>query len=104
MDKNVFPAGSYVVLLSSCAGNDNWKHSLPEQHIYQLREDSATYKFRVERNIVGTPDGWSTTALDSRLNKLSLRAATEEEIKAYDKGIRKVADIVPLNNLIYQIY
>lgn len=83
-DLNVFPKDSYVVLLSSCDGNNCWEHYIPEGFCYQLREDSNTFNFRIKQNTKGRADGWG----DSPHNKLKLRAATPTEIivyKALDK-------------------
>lgn len=84
VDPNIFPKDSYVVLLSSCTGNNCWQ-SIPEGYCYQLREISSTFNFKITKDInLNKSNGWSGSAHD----KLELRAATPTEIivyKALDK-------------------
>lgn len=101
MDKNVFPKGTYVVLLSSCDGKNNWASQLPEGYIYKLREDSTSFNFMVDKDINGSREnGWGTKK-EGYKSELLLRAATQDEIDAYEQGIMRVADVKPS---IYQIY
>jgi len=102
MDKNIFPAGTYVVHLSCCSGVDSWGDSdIPINHIYKLREASSSFRFLIEKDMgKSTTNGWSTGNLNFN-SELLLREATPEEIKMYHRGIRKtVANPIPN----YQIY
>jgi hypothetical protein len=76
-----FKADSYIVLLSTCNGNDTeWEDDLPINHVYQLREDSNAFRFRVLIDKKGnTNNGWSVSLPNNSQNKLKLRLATDTE-------------------------
>ncbi len=84
VDPNVFPKGSYVVLLSTCNGESGvWGESMPVNYVYQLREDSSTHRFLLVKDALGNSDnGWQVQdkTYDS---KLKLRAATLTERDLY---------------------
>ena len=76
--------GEYVVLLSSCDGQNCWKNSMPENYCYKLKEDSYIDYFIIELDTKGSStNGWTCNKeFDSKLN---LRYATTKEIAKYDK-------------------
>lgn len=84
-DSNVFPKGTYIVLLSSCEGGSRWGDSIPNNHIYQLKEDSTTFYIMLEKDCTGSSsNGWIINPSNSAgFDKMKLRRATEEEIAAY---------------------
>lgn len=87
VDPNVFPKGSYVVLLSTCDGNPRvWGNSIPVNCIYQLSKDSNSRCFYMAKDTRGNVDnGWSVDEESTFDSKLKLRAATTEEIALYQK-------------------
>lgn len=84
IDTNIFPKGTHIVLLSSCDGSNVWGYKIPNNYIYKLRGDSSTFNLSLEKDAVGGQNGWSTVK-PSVYNKMRLRAATPEEIAAYEK-------------------
>lgn len=95
-DPNIFPVGSYVVLLHTCCDDQKvWQRSMPINHVYKLREASSTFRFYIEKDCTGsTSNAWYTTD-QSANNQLKLRAATDCEIAEY-KRIDKPFDITKL--------
>jgi hypothetical protein len=91
-DSNVFPAGSYVVLLASCDVGVKWK-GIPINHCYKLEQESNSNHFFINKDTEGSiSNGWYHTPYDS---KLKLRAATPEEIAEYKK-LGKPFDVTTL--------
>lgn len=87
VDPNVFPKGSYVVLLSTCDGDPRiWGNSIPVNYIYQLSRDSNSRCFFMAKDTRGNVNnGWSVDEESTFDSKLKLRAATTEEIALYQK-------------------
>ena len=87
VDPNVFPKGSYVVLLSTCDGESGvWGDCIPINYIYQLSRDSNSRCFYMAKDTRGNVDnGWSVDEESTFDSKLKLRAATTEEIALYQK-------------------
>lgn len=104
MNKNVFPKGSYIVLLSSCTGDDNWAPIIPEGYVYRLTEDSSEYSFNIEKDCSGRGNGWTLTKNADDKEKYDhflLRAAFPEEIVRYEAAIGPVEC---MKELTYQIF
>lgn len=81
----LFKKGDYVVLLSTCTGEDIWDDSMPINYVYKLRENCYKNSFHVEKDIQrNLSNGWSCSTLSSNLNKLKFRLATAEEIYIYN--------------------
>jgi hypothetical protein len=80
-----FKKDDYVVLLSTANGVDTeWEDELPINHVYQLREDSNAFRFRVLIDNKGsTSNGWSIDLPNDKHNKLKLRLATDTEKYSY---------------------
>ncbi len=87
VDPNVFPKGSYVVLLSTCDGDPIiWGDSIPINYVYQLRRDSNSRRFYMAKDTRGNVgNGWGVDEKTTYDSKLKLRAATTEEIALYKK-------------------
>jgi len=100
-DPNVFPAGSYVVLLAGCTGEDTWgKDGIPVNHCYKLTTDSNSNSFYPDTDAnESTTNGWSSVNYNS---KLKLRAATQEEIAEY-KRLSRPFDVTLLKKKSFQI-
>lgn len=99
VDENVFKAGEYVVLLSSCDGKNCWAHhgGWPENYCYELAEDSNSFYLTTVQSTNGyNGNHWGSNAegkeKDKEINKLKLRAATSQEI-AYYKAYNKPFDV-----------
>lgn len=111
LDTNMFPAGTYVVLLNTCSEDPNvWKLSMSVGFCYLLRSASDTFTFHIAQdNKGGNSNGWSIGShSDNRPNKLKLRAASDQEIaeykrlgKPYDTTLLK-HELQIINN--YQIF
>lgn len=80
--ENEFKKGDYVVLLSTCDGKILWSN-IPINHCYKLTQDSTTYNFMIELDMIGSKtNGWSIL-YDEIFNKLKLRKATQQEEEMY---------------------
>ena len=83
--------GDYVILLSSCTGNDNWNRTgsgIPVDHVYKLSTDCFINDFHIVKDRGGsTNNGWSCSSLstDGSNSKLAIRLATKNEIEYYLK-------------------
>lgn len=100
--KNEFKKGDYIVLLTSCDGGNCWSNSIPVNHVYKLKEDYDKKHFYPELDINGSKNnGWHTTKNDNEYkSRMTARAATAEEIAAYDKENKPVhiKYAIPLEN------
>lgn len=108
VDLNVFPAGTYVVLLSTCNGVPKvWRDCMTIGFCYRLRKASDTYNFHVEQdNKGGLNNGWSVSlGMGHRPNQLKLRLASDQEVAEYNR-LGKPYDVTKLTQIIndYQIY
>lgn len=100
-DPNVFPAGSYVVLLASCNGGNCWSN-MPINHCYKLRNESATNRFYPEVDAKrNTSNGWRYSGTDNSVLKLKLRAATPKEIAEYDR-LGKPFDVTKMSDALLE--
>jgi len=85
-----FKKGSYVVLLSSCNGNDCWQNDIPEGYCYKLSKDCTKSYFYIEKDVVGDKNGWDYDGVGGKIprgdknGKLKLREATIGEVMYYD--------------------
>lgn len=102
VDPNVFPKGSYVVLLSTCSGDPRgWRNSIPVNYIYQLSKDSNSRCFYMVKDAIGNIDnGWDVDEKRTFDSKLKLRAATTEEIALYQKHDKPIS-IFDLSDVTY---
>lgn len=81
----LFKKGDYVVLLSTCNGEDIWSHSMPINYVYKLREKCYQNSFYVEKDTKeNIGNGWSVGTISYKLDKLECRLATDEEIEVYN--------------------
>lgn len=84
MNKTDFKKGDYVVLISSCNGNDAWKGQIPEGYCYKLAQDSHVNHFYIELDTnLSKSNGWGNSEPREDNKKLHLRLATPEEIQDY---------------------
>lgn len=89
--EDVFPKGSYVVLLSSCTGTNNWIKSMPENYCYKLKRDCNWLCFYPEIDINNSDrNGWCAGLGDDNPSRISygnldVRLATLEEIYEYER-------------------
>ena len=75
-----FKQGDYIVLISSCDGNNNWEDQMPEGYCYQLSSDSSPKKFYVNLDIAGDFNGWECSFIEPPHDLLNFRLATTTEI------------------------
>lgn len=101
VDPNVFPKGTHIVLLSGCNGTNIWEPDIPNNYIYQLRANSSTFSLFLEKDAMGSQNGWSGSG---NLDKMRLREAMQQEIAAYEKygpcSIEKAKEFI----FEYEIY
>ena len=84
-----FKKGSYVVLLSSCDGNNCWEKDIPEGYCYKLSKDYTESYFYIEKDVVGDINGWDfggnrIVPIGHVNGKLKVRKATIDEAMHYD--------------------
>lgn len=84
-------AGSYVVLLTTCLGEEDiWESSMPIGYVYKLRKNVGWNNFYIEKDLNGSiSNGWSindTPENKKTHGKLTLRPATQYEIDAYNRA------------------
>lgn len=81
-----FKKGDYVVLLKSCAGNNDWFHSMPQNYVYRLAKNCNKFNFFPEIDMKGSKrNGWSLDNPndDGKWVKTEVRLATYNEIETY---------------------
>jgi len=104
IDDCVFPKDSYVVMLSSPNGTNQWFNSIPQDAVYKLKENSSKKYMKFYKDIRGIKNGWEAGELSNTCNKLKLRLATQEEIEVYEKAGKAVMlkDIKLMKTEIYK--
>lgn len=81
-------AGEYIVLLTSCDGNDCWSN-IPCGYVYKLKSDYNLLHIFTETKPNGEKgDGWAGPS--SYKSKMTARMATYQEMIAYERAGKPV--------------
>ena len=89
-----FKKGDYIVLLTSCNGENCWLHQMPINYCYILNEDYTIYNFNVIKDIEDRNNGWYSNP-DIYMSQLKIRKASLEESMEYDR-LKKPFDVTTL--------